>query len=239
MGSFIGINSSLDTFINQQVFTEVQLSARPVTVSLAASIRESIEEGEELQKKRQQWDRDLMKFHARVAVADEDLDQQTQAFFRHVLFVVDHNRESYTFRLLSDKRSPSDWAKLPLRRQAEETKNTLLPALRELVQENADHPLKKWIDILSTHADAALTALSERVAHVDAQSGLSAKAIEYKEGINKLRKQTKVALTAIALEKGYKDAWVGRFFESGGESSRDSAEKEPATDTPVTPASPA
>jgi hypothetical protein len=165
-----------------------------------------------------------------VAVRDERLDAETTRFGAMALAHAGAKRASAAFRRFFPE-APNELVRKPLRKQAELTRDQLLPELDKLA---ADHPLAAFKHGLSSLAAAVLEALDARSDVKGKRAVVGNEVEEWKEGVNALRLSTYAALLNLSAEKGYRRRWADAFFKAEPDEEAEAAP--PAAPGPALPA---
>jgi hypothetical protein len=208
-------------------FTEAALAADPDTGGLAAPFQEEIAAWEALYKKVRESRRASVRADAVVSVRDERLDELTAELGGHLYVAAGRDRSSPLFRRFFPA-APSELVRQPLRKQAEQVKNVIVPELAKLEDGS---PAKPFGEALGSTALGALTALDTRAELRGNAARVSAEVDEWKEGVNRLRTTTFAELLKLGTEKRRGRKWPDAFFRAA-----DGAVEE-ETDAPaITPA---
>lgn len=226
------LNRSLLFFLDQLEYSEAALSADPDTAPLAVAFREEIADWANAFEKQRTARREVVRANAIVAVRDEQLDTVTTSFGVVLLADVRGDRNSTGFRRFFPA-APSELVRRALRKQCENTKSVIIPAIRGLAETS---PLYRFASQLENATKAALDALDTRAKARGSSAGASLDVEEWKEGVNRLRLSTYGALLGIAAEKHYPRSWAESFFAgTAGAGADDDEEPEVPGPTPNEP----
>jgi hypothetical protein len=225
----IPITSSLLTFLEALEYTEAALLADEETHDLAKPITHEIADWTKVSTAERAARREVIRAEAVVAVRNAQLDTKTLAFGSQVVASGGGDRKGSFFRRFFSS-TPSEFVRQPLRKQAEQTLNTLVLEAGKLDKE---HPLHKLAPPIKKIAQAALTALDHRTTVKAARASSAHDTDEWKEGANTLLLSTYAELLKLAAENGHPKSWAAAFFPS-----TQHAAQAPATtggDTPPAP----
>jgi hypothetical protein len=219
----IPLSFGLLTYLDELEYTEAALAADPVAADLAPLFAEEIDGWATLFQRERTARREVVRADAIVAVRDRQLDVPTTRFATAALLAAGNDRGREEFRGFFPS-APSTLVRAPLRKQAERTRDVIVP---RIAAQPSSSPLHAYAEPLETAARAALSALTARVKLEGAGAVAASEAREWKEGINRLRTTTRGELLKRQSEQMLGDGWAETFFRAGG---RDDDGEEPSPD---------
>ncbi len=206
----IPIGNSLLTFLDELEFTEAALRAEPLAAEFAAVFEEEIGGWSDVFQRERTARREITRADALVAIRNGQIDATTLRFGDHCFLESGRDRKSAAFRKFFPT-SPSEFVRGSLRKQAERTRDVIVPEIEKLPEGS---PLRAYAAPLSEGARLALAALTARVKAEGQAATVASDVREWKEGVNRLRTTTHAELVKLAVQNRQPKSWVELFFRS-------------------------